>query len=174
MVRYTFVYFVKQFCKQFRLGRSNDCWEWLGRLDDDGYGLTKTGRGRNEARAHRFSMQLEIGRKLKPGECVLHTCDNRKCVNPRHLYIGTPANNTRDMLVRGRYISNFIGRMKGEKNPHCKLTWKKVRRIRKKYKTGKYSQRDLARVYGVGHDEICRIVNYKIWKEKDPEGFGIP
>jgi len=134
---------------------------WTGRTDSDGYGIvsnTKSG----EMRAHRFSMELEIGRRLKSGEHVLHKCDRPGCVNPKHLYIGTPKDNTSDMDRRKRR-----GRVggRGERNGHARLTWEQVRFIRKIAQMGICTNLVLAARFNIGADEISRIKNNRIWKE---------
>ncbi len=76
------------------------CWLWTGQLDRDGYG-TITGRGMKPVKAHRLSWELAHGRS--PGKLwVLHSCDTPACVNPAHLRLGTPKDNTADMISRGR------------------------------------------------------------------------
>jgi hypothetical protein len=93
--------------------QSNGCWEWAGLdkyLDKDGYVRI------NHTRLHRLSYELykesNIGRLL-----VLHKCDNRKCLNPEHLFLGTQLDNVRDMIAKGRRprVTNI-----GYKIPYCK------------------------------------------------------
>lgn len=77
-----------------------DCWEWIGSLTGDGYGHFKfDGR---EVGAHRFALELALGRTLAPGEFACHTCDNPPCVRPEHLYPGTRVDNAQDAVRRGR------------------------------------------------------------------------
>lgn len=80
-------------------------WLWTGRCDDNGYGLlvvpTKGGGWRHSYRAHRFAYLAYVG-EIPPGLSVLHTCDTPPCVCPIHLYVGTQADNVRDMYERGR------------------------------------------------------------------------
>lgn len=75
------------------------CWEWHGGRDQWGYGLIWL-NGKTE-RAHRLSF-FWAGLELPPGKLVLHRCDNARCVNPKHLYAGSPKENMADMFSRGR------------------------------------------------------------------------
>lgn len=83
-----------RFWARVRRAAPDACWIWTGHTMTAGYG-EMTYRGRNIG-AHRFSFLLHSG-ELEAGRCVLHTCDNRRCVNPSHLYQGTYLDNWRDM-----------------------------------------------------------------------------
>jgi len=95
---------------------ADDCWEWQGRLTPDGYGSFRRGH------AHRHSWVLHHG-VVPRGKILRHTCDNRICVNPAHLVVGTHADNARDRVERGRSA-------RGESNGQSKLTEADVLAIR--------------------------------------------
>ena len=78
---------------------SNTCWEWQGTLSRDGYGIACYKA--TKIRAHRLSYMYNKG-QIKEGLLICHHCDNRKCINPLHLYQGTCQDNSNDMVRRGR------------------------------------------------------------------------
>lgn len=75
------------------------CWEWTGKRSWNGYGRTSINR--RQTGAHQMSWEIHNG-KIPDGMCVLHKCDNRGCVNPNHLFLGTKKDNTKDMMNKGR------------------------------------------------------------------------
>ncbi len=81
------------------------CWEWQGVRDKDGYGQFRYKT--RQSKAHRITLIL-LG--IDPGSRqVAHHCDNPSCVRPLHLFVATPAENTQDMMAKGRhnYVSNL-------------------------------------------------------------------
>lgn len=129
------------------------CWEWEGNLFPTGYGVFSIRR--KTIGAHRASWRLYNG-DIPDDLQVLHKCDNRKCVNPYHLYLGTIEDNMRDKVERGRSL-------KGEDVPTSVLTKKQVKEIRKLYRQG-VVQTELAKRYGVHQGTISGIVLKKTWK----------
>lgn len=132
---------------------SGQCWEWTGHIDADGYGAFY-GRGKI-LKAHRFSYELHS--KAFAGEmCVCHHCDNRKCVNPDHLFLGTILENNRDAARKKRTAL-------GEKNGQAKLTREDVQEIIHLNKIMGIKQVNLAVKFGVSFQQISRIVNGQRW-----------
>ena len=133
-----------------RLERRGDdeCWEWNHILTMDGYGRMKWNPG--EHKAHRFSYRLHFG-PIPDGMCVCHRCDNRKCCNPYHLFIGTRRENFDDMMAKGRNAF-------GERHPRCKLKDDQVGEIRLLAAEG-VKQMAIAAKFGVTPQCIGRIIN---------------
>ncbi len=103
--RYIITPAIERFWKLVK--KTETCWIWVGKgKSGGGYGQIKI-KGKNVS-AHRFSYELHNGRIPKGdgyhGTCVLHTCDNRLCVNPQHLWLGTNADNIHDMERKGRGV----------------------------------------------------------------------
>jgi hypothetical protein len=154
---------LQRFERRFVKGDPSKCWEWLYKTDSFGYGYFSSRNKNNKpltARAHRISYDFYKG-EIPEGMCVCHRCDNPKCVNPEHLWLGTVADNVADKVSKNRQ-SRY--RYPSIKSGRGKLDEQQVKEIREKYKTGKYSQRDLGKEYGVGASQIGAIVNYRTWK----------
>lgn len=122
------------------------CHEWQSTLHRDGYG--KFWFARKQVQAHRVAYELQVG-KIPAGKHVLHKCDNRRCVNPQHLYIGDAKQNVKDMHERCKWY----GRMKTQ--------FADVQRIRELYVTGRYTQQQLAGQFGCGQTQISRYVRHE-------------
>jgi hypothetical protein len=128
------------------------CWNWRAAVTPDGYGTFRYGK---EQRAHRVAWLFSKG-EIPDGLFVCHTCDNRKCVNPSHMFLGTNEENMRDMALKGRAADN-----KGEQNPRCKLSNEDVLQIRMMHDTYQTSRVELARMFGVTRGHIGKLVNRK-------------
>lgn len=130
----------------------DECWNWTGALGNGGYGrFNCAGKTRH---SHRISLVLFLGRELT--DCVLHSCDNRRCVNPRHLREGTAAENSKEMVERGRSI-------RGSKHPQSKLTEDDVRVIKSKLLAGETGV-SIAREFNVSSSAIAGINTGRFWK----------
>ena len=146
-----------RFTKKVKLPENPaDCWEWTGTTNPDGYGQIGV-NGRYEL-AHRVSWTLF--NHEDPGDLfVLHSCDNPKCVNPLHLFLGTQQDNMKDRDRKGRHKAVY-----GEDHPIAKLTEEKVRWIRKLYADRYGTQREIATLFGVSRPLVGFIVRREAWK----------
>ena len=141
-----------------KVDKSGDCWVWTGYHQSDGYGRIRIGgRGGPMFLAHRVSWQLQYG---DAGELfVCHRCDNPRCVNPGHLFLGTAADNNADRDAKGRASG---GSHPGEKNPAAKLTTTDVAEIRF-LRSGGLTLAKIGALYGVRESAVSRIVAGKRW-----------
>ena len=135
------------------------CWNWQLSTNTYGYGQVRQyGKSYN---ASRLMYELLHPRSNLRGKTVCHHCDNRRCINPSHLYLGTPLSNMRDMYRRGR--ARPTGHP-GEGHPSAKLTEKKVKVIRKMHRSGTIGYRNLAKMFGVDRTVIRGIIKGYYWK----------
>ena len=145
-----------------KVDKTESCWNWTGCLDN-GYGRFKLNG--KKVLAHRLSYVLHhpLTIDLLAGRreiCVCHRCDNPRCVNPSHLFLGSMADNNKDREAKGRGKPP-----KGEKHPFAKLTETQVREIRTRYANGGISHRKLAVEYGiVSLGAINSIISRQKWK----------
>ncbi len=98
----------QRFSKKYLINEDTDCWEWQNATNNIGYGMFrwKTGKMRT---AHRASYELHKG-PIPAGLSVCHKCDNPKCVNPDHLWVGTLKDNAQDMVAKGRNARPMLGK----------------------------------------------------------------
>lgn len=137
------------------------CWEWQSSIKpNNGYGVFGIdGRMRL---AHRVAFTLSVG-DIPDDTQVLHRCDNPKCVNPAHLFLGTHLDNMRDKVRKGRQSRAGRG-PKGEDAATSKLTEKQVREIRDKYATDRYTHAQLAIEYDLTPTAIGAVIRFQTWK----------
>jgi hypothetical protein len=135
--------------------KGDGCREWTGSLATAGYGRVNLG-GRRRILAHRLSYELHVG-PVPAGLFVRHHCDNRSCVNPAHLFLGTNQDNMDDMWAKGRGPDP-----RGERNGRAKVTAVQVAAIRARRAAGE-SSAALAAEFGVTRSAVWQIVRGRSW-----------
>jgi predicted XRE-type DNA-binding protein len=154
--------YIKRFWGHIDVLSEDECWQWLKGTDKDGYGIYHI-KG-NSVRAHRFSYLLTKG-AIPEGMLICHSCDNRKCCNPKHLWYGTGKDNSLDMASKQRQVfqKNPELAARGETQGSSKLHNEDVIEIRQKYQSGGYTQQELASIYRVSQSAISAVVRNKYW-----------
>lgn len=136
-----------------KVNKTGSCWLWTGALAGGGYGSFRCGG--TQYRAHRVAYLLSKGDPT--GLFVCHSCDVRECVNPEHLFLGTPKDNMQDKVNKGRQA-------KGNTCGLSKLTEDQVREIRRLHAELPRSQTALAKRYGVSQVVIHFVLTRQTWK----------
>jgi hypothetical protein len=136
---------MKEFWDQVQIGSKKECWIWFGSPGT-------YGRFKGEF-VHRLVLEWKLKRKLKKGEWSLHKCDNPRCVNPAHLFLGNALANSQDMVRKGRqrFLTGAL------------ITPELVHEIRARYKDG-LKLEELSEIYKVGAGAIWYAVRGKTWK----------
>lgn len=130
----------------------HQCWNWPGTVNSSGYGVVSQ---RPYVLAHRAVWAAAHG-PIPAGMLVCHHCDNRRCVRPEHLFLGSIGDNNRDAASKGRNIRQLNPAVKSGRAPRPSL--ETVNEIRRRHASGE-SGGSLARAYGLSAATISRYVN---------------
>jgi len=145
----------------------DECWPWLGLKNIQGYGRVQINEYSYYAHRVIFNLvypnQIELNAPRNSSEkgFLLHTCDNPSCCNPKHLFVGTHADNMADKAAKGRSPDYT-----GGKAPRCKLSMSQATEIREKRKQG-ISARELAKQYGISLPSIKTLLAGKSYVPKE-------
>lgn len=134
------------------------CWEWQGYCQPGGYGRLKFDRQTTEL-VHRKVFKEVNKLELNVKELVCHKCDNPKCVNPDHLFMGSHRDNLLDCIAKNRKVYQ-----KQENHWKAKLDWKMVDEIRKLRQEG-WTLMKLGEKFSVNHTNISNICLNKTWRK---------
>ena len=152
---------ISKFWAKVNITADNEqCWEWQGGKDKDGYGGVRIDP-HSSTKSHRFSWMITYG-EIPDNLFVLHKCDKPSCCNPKHLFLGTTQENTKDRYTKGRSA-------KGEEHGNHKLLGEEVDCIREEHALG-VSTKVLAERFNVHTSTIHNIVTRKQWKSRQYNG----
>lgn len=146
--------------------KDNKCWEFTGFLNKEGYGSFWMNDFMRSIGAHRASWILHNGPIDSSGICVCHKCDNPKCINPDHLFLGEAKDNMKDKVLKNRQARGVSHKcylypeliLKGDRNPGSKITDIQVEEIRILYKTTNLTYKDLSIIYKLSEHQIGNII----------------
>lgn len=142
---------------------NSGCWIWVGTVGHAGYGVVGRAASGGPVYAHRVACEAAHGR-IPHGMYACHHCDNAGCVNPDHLYIGSPRENISDAYRRGRRARTNAGTFPdGESHINAKLTVDDVRHI----KQSSLGVAELGRMFGVSASAICDVRAGRTWRHVD-------
>ena len=150
---YAHLTFAEKFQKFYQAKNVEQCWEYSGSLYRNGYGRFSVGL--KGVLAHRVAFYIANG--FITSQLVLHKCDNRACVNPAHLYLGSQKDNMQDAVSRNR-----IRPCRGEQSYRSKLTEEDVKHIFKLRAEGK-SITEITTIFNVRRNHIGRVLSGKRW-----------
>ena len=144
----------QKFWDRVKCGNAEVCWPWQGPLSWNGYGRVWTDDKRE--RSHRVAYLLSGIGDLDSGKFCLHTCDNRACCNPAHLFAGTQKENIRDCIDKGRFAV-------GERNGRARLARPDILKIVELHSSG-MTKAAIARRFKVSESNVRHIVKGDGWK----------
>lgn len=176
---------IDRFWQKVAVSAQDACWDWSASCFRDGYGQFKAS-GKN-LKAHRVAFYLHHG--IDPLQnLVCHSCDNRRCCNPAHMFLGTPRDNAHDAIRKNRFVAASgdqhgsrtkpESRARGERIASSVLTATEVRLIRDLYAGGEMTQSEIAARFRVTREAISRIITGRNWahivKDGEPKSLTTP
>lgn len=146
--------FQERFWDNVTVAGPDDCWVWTGTIGNNGYGRMSVNCKYHSV--HRLSYLIAHG-EINDKLLVIHSCDNKPCVNPKHLSQDVHAENARQAMERGRVCAR-------DRNGMARLSESDVEAIRVTYEHALVTQDEIARAYGIGNPQVSRIINHKSWR----------
>lgn len=150
-----------RFWESVDIREDDECWEWTGYVAPNGYGRFGVLQGIYYT-AHRVSWELAHNEVIPDGMVACHKCDNRRCANPSHIFVGTIRDNVRDMDSKGRRNTN--ARTFGEKHHPAKLNESQVVEISRLCETSTHPDRVIGEMFGVGKSIVNDIRHKRKWR----------
>lgn len=151
--------FEERFCSKIDKKGPNECWLWTGHVGNNGYGTIWLNK--KSVCVHRHMLEMHLHRPISQGLYACHSCNVRRCVNPLHLYEGTPSQNSQDSVQAGtHYFSTTRQLFRGS----AKLSESQVRTIRHRIVAGE-AQRSLAKEFEITVTAMNNLARGKTWKE---------
>lgn len=140
------------------INKTDTCWLWTQDVYNYGYGKLSIGKGK-QVRAHRYMYEKYKG-TIPNNMNVLHTCDNPRCCNPEHLFLGSQEDNVKDMMdkSRGGYKT-----FHGDNHPMRKIDMAKAEEIRALWAKGGLYQREIGERFGVSQAVVSKIIKGELW-----------
>lgn len=145
-----------RFWSKVQKGDPDACWLWQGACGGTGHGMFWVSPDRKRQSAHAIALELHTGVQRPAGTFCCHRCDNPSCCNPKHLYFGTPAQNSRDMVARGRNDH-------GSSKVNALLSESQVTEIRVRYFGGETAV-SLACEFGIAPGHLSNITRGRMWR----------
>lgn len=141
--------------RRIAIDRETGCWNWTGQADSNGYGhmliTAEDGRRLGMKRVHRLMALIVFGEESVGDWNVLHRCDNPRCCNPSHLFLGTQADNMEDAARKGRIVV-----LRGLANPRAKISDEQAAEVRRRRIAGE-EIRPLASEFGISETLVFNI-----------------
>lgn len=168
---------LRRFLSRVAVGSDEECWAWSGSVDSRGYGMFGESHGRPgrflTRKAHRVAYSLMVG-DVGPDDFVLHRCDNPRCVNPAHLFLGDVQKNATDMAEkwRGRTSKSGLPFGVGVRRRRNSTSYvASVRHLGERHYLGSFGSVDEAAKVAEGFkNEIHRKANFRLRKQEGGQG----